>query len=325
LTRKRDVFFLAEALLVLWSAAVAQTGPPIATQGSVFGKPETLETGPDNGFLECAKAVLAPDYRNNDTPEAHTNLLQQTNQPGTAVISGHGDTGQICTGGGMQCRGSQTTYMALDNEGLWKPMAQSLKGKFKQLTLLGCDVAADTSGADFISAVARDTGLTVRAPTAFVWCGNNEIVFETGGQWLEATPDKPANPIHPSLLLAQMKEGASYKLKVNGEFMSIPENEISITDFQSETLGEHREFRSFAAGNSLGLIRLIDFSSPFEVKGSPAAIVTAKFQLVINHGEQKIKKRFVVYNDRIVGDVEAPEVFYHTNHELSQRLMMMRK
>lgn len=324
---RKALLSIAMTLLVWPRPCNAQIafGPIIAQQGTKVGTPITLETGPDDGFIACAEAVLADDYRNSNTTEAITNLSKKTNRNEIAFITGHGLPGLICTGNGMSCTGDVKLNLGLANESSWQSLAQTLRGRFSEITLLGCNVGTDQTGADFVSAVAQITQMPVRAPNSFVWCGNGKILFDQGGNWLTARPGVKLQPVEPNILTVQMKEGSAYKLKVNGAFVDIPESQISVANFQSQTLGGGQEFRSFVAGNSLQLMRQINFDAPFEINAVPAAIVTARFDLIVTRGDSRMTKHFAVLNDRIVGDSDSKGVYYRTSHEFSQRLSLMRR
>src|SRR6266571_1409800 len=216
------------SLLAAGSAGVAAVEPTSAGAGQ-FGTPLTMSTGSDNGFLACAAAVLAPNFRNDNTSQAFDNLAGAQSPSTQAVISGHGNSGLICTGNGDHC-GAAGTIVANWNQAQWQASAAKIVGKFGALRLLGCDVGADQEGADLLYQMATVTKMPVDGPTYLVWCGGGNVWTDPKSKWQRATPtNKPAPIPKPTFATGR---ATTLKFKIDGKMVSVPRKSVRVTRLQ---------------------------------------------------------------------------------------------
>jgi hypothetical protein len=188
--------------------------------GPPWGSPMTMETGSDNGFLQCAASALGPNFRNGNTDQAFQSLSTQPNAANVAVIVGHGNSGLICTGDGDHCGSTATTIIETYTQATWKPSAAKIAGRFYMLRLLGCDTGADQSGADLLFELAKVIERPVIAPTYLVWCGSGKVWLDPKARWQQATPTMKPNPIpKPTFTLAA---SSRYKFKLDDKTTSVP-------------------------------------------------------------------------------------------------------
>jgi len=305
-------------MIVLW---IPLNAYPQATAAGAYGSPMTLETGADNGFLQCVSEVLRPDYRHSATPEAFENLLRQPDSSAIAVIAGHGEPGLICTGTGDSC--NENTDVDSSNENNWKGSARSLQGKFRNLLLLGCNIGAEQKGADLLYMMAQDTQMRVVASTGLIWCdrATSSVYPQSGARWQSAGPASKPSPLpRPVYTIAAAKANAIWSFKVSGEFRSVSPDAITVTAFQFIGTGRRGEFRDLDRTRALSLLRLIDLAHPFVTSAIPGGVITAKFAIEFAVGGRTVEKHFVIYNDEIVNDLDDRQVFYRTDTRLSERL-----
>lgn len=308
------VAFLAVFSIQAEVTAVA-SGPP-------WGSPMTMETGADNGFLPCAAGVLAPDFRNSNTTEAFNNLASKPNAGATAVLTGHGNSGLICTGNGDKC-GAAGTIMGYWNETAWGAPSDKISGSFYIFRLLGCDVGADQVGADFLFLMAKHVQRPVTAPTYLVWCGNGKVWLDPKAKWQTATPTMKPVPIpKPTFAFAASTQ---MKFNVGGRMVTVPASVVHISGFRYSVPTVPGEFRSADDRMNADVKSLVNFSAPFQPGGVPAAIITAEFTLEFTTGEKKISKRFAVYNDEVAQDTTSADTFYEISSRLSERLRLLRR
>src|SRR5438270_4872481 len=267
---------LVLVLLVCLSAGgpvLAAADKPKAASGPPWGKPMTLETGPDNGFLQCAAPVLGPDFRNGNTAQALGNLHGAPNPSATAVLSGHGNSGLICTGNGDHC-GATGTIMGYWNERDWRASVETISGQFYILRLLGCDVGADQEGAEFLFELAKVVQRPVVAPTFIVWCGHGQVWLDPKVQCQQATPTMKPKPIPKPTVTIQRAD--KLKFFISGKQVSIQASKVRATALQISKQQSSSDLLSIDSASAAEIISFIDFSHPFRPGGVPAAIVTAK-------------------------------------------------
>jgi hypothetical protein len=113
------------------------------------------------------------------------------------TIMGHGGPGQISVGDGDKSQipgkmiGVSSVPAKKEDIKHWKPELNRLRGKFckdAKIILHGCNVGADEEGAELLSLIANNLGVTVRAPT------NPPQPFDTNGNWQEAKPGIKPRP-----------------------------------------------------------------------------------------------------------------------------------
>lgn len=313
--------FLASAVLLasaVWTAEsrTGPSGPLQQTPSKHFGRPVSVETGSEQyplhkGFLKCASEQLLPEFTHGLTANLFDNLSKQSPTDGRAVSVGHGAPGIQCTGEGDHCAGSDNTIIMADfNYFFWEPLATKIKGKYQLLTLLACETGQGDSGAEFLYEMAQATQSRVRAPDSIVYCGPSGIYFDSGGNWVEATPQSKPAPHSPEPFV--VKETTTLRFRVEGELRTLKPQDVQFLQFQHRSYRQ-KDFTSLT-GFGPAVLQAVGFGEPFETDGRPAAIVTGSFRLRLNLGAGKSEERlFVLYNDVLVEDLAEQDVFYRVN------------
>jgi hypothetical protein len=282
----------------------------------------TASSGPDNGFLNCCASKYSGALRHANTHQAIDNLagslgllgkVDMTAGKRLPWIGGHGSAGFMTTGSGQNGTQDGSNTIGTWNEGSWGPEFDQLKSRnFPILTLLSCDTGAGDDGADLLLAIANRIGKPVRARTGLTTCGDNGITFQNGSTWQVANPGQRPNPIPEPTLLFDFSVNVM-KLEISGVFEEVPlesVSRISITrpyKFLRQSLSESSV--NLDKKDSQAILRLINFSEPFNPGGMPAAMVTAKIAVFFD-GKEDSPRHFDVYNNRLLHDLDCPKVFY---------------
>jgi hypothetical protein len=316
----RRMLFLMMGLILtfaLWRTE-SQADDPAPTQQTPskdFGRPVSLETGTEQfplrqGFLKCADEQLNPDFQHGHTDKLFDNLSLQSPTDGRAVSVGHGSPGLQCTGEGDHCGGTdKTLYMDMLNTDVWKPLASKIKGKYRLLTLLGCEIGQGNDGADFLYEMAKTIDAHVRAPDSIIFCRPNGIYFDPGGKWVEATPQsKPTPHLYKPF---EVKETAKLQFRIEGAMRTLKPEDVQFLEFQHRTY--HQKDFTTLRGFGPAILQSVGFGKPFETPGRPAAIVTGSFRLRLHWEGKPLERQFVLYNDVLVEDLEEQDVFYRVN------------
>lgn len=295
----------------------------------------TVSSGSDNGYNNCAASKYPGSLRHGSTQQAIDNLVGSLGLIGAVAatggkrlpwISGHGDAGFMTTGAGQD--GTQTSDNTIGtwNEDNWGPQFDRLRDRnYAILTLLTCDTGAGEDGADLLFAMARRTGKPVRARTGLTTCGGDGITFQGGSTWQVANPNQRPNPIPQPTLLLNLSVNVMM-LQVDGVFEEVPFEAISKVNitrpyrFLRQSLSESSV--DLDGKDAQSLLRLIDFSDPFNPGGMPAAMVTARISIFLN-GKEDSPRRFNVYNNRLLHDLDCPNVFYNAAPGFSTALKMV--
>jgi len=294
--------------------------PPAA-----LGSPITLEDGPDSTkFLDCAAPVLRPDFRHHDNQGALENPLTKPAPARSAVIAGHGHPGQICTSNGIDCVLPQQSINA-GNQPTWQGWAGAWPGRFRGLTILACDTGEGPEGVQLLKLIAVSAKMPVRAPTDFIWCGNNQIVMDENAQWQEVTHTSTPDPIRfKTRTYEPMTPQSQMQIGVDGAIEKVPFAAARLDAFSA--LGDRQPvFREQPPASVESLLAKIDFREPLITSYVPDADVTARFELVIEIGQRSLRKRYVVLNDRLINDTEDRRIYYHTSSSFTEQLQALRR
>lgn len=320
---------IAVGLLFECSLSVAQT-PGAKSTNEIFGKPASVETGnetepSDQGFLQCAVDVLSPQYRHDSTSALGQNLSMLTNPQGDVVVVGHGSPGLICTGEGDNCYGLNAVMVAWDNDSFWQSELSGLRGQYRSITMLGCNIAAGGPGNNLLSKIHDVTGLPVRAPDSAVVCSPGGFTFLNGGGWTQVTTEGKV-AVRPSARhkfppARVFKFSDTTIAKSTEEFVSVKPEDVHIITFQHRTHSQH-DFQSLPIPDEQRhkILDLIDFENPFTVTGRLGAIATGKLRLKIGFSGRYEERDFIVYNDELVEDSKNRDVFYYTSSGFSETM-----
>lgn len=310
---------------------VEKDGIVIAGIGALM----TASAGSDNGFNDCCASKYTGALRHSSTRNAIDNLsgslgllgkVDATAGKRLPWIGGHGSAGFMTTGAGQDGNQNGRNTIGTWNEADWGPQFDRLRGRnFPILTLLSCDTGAGDDGADLLLAIANRIGKPVRARTGLTTCGGGGITFEKGSTWQVANPGQRPNPIpEPSLLFDfSVKD---MKLEISGTFEEVPlesVSKVSVTrpyTFLRQSLSDASV--NLDRKDAQAILRLINFSEPFNPGGMPAAMVTAKITIFFD-GKEDSPRQFDVYNNRLLHDLDCPNVFYSATPGFSTALKML--
>jgi hypothetical protein len=317
--RKIALAIGASASVFLFAVLRGEPKPELArpaqqTPSKDFGRPVSIEMGTElfplhQGFLQCSVDELQPEFRHGHTSELFDNLDRLPASGDRAVSVGHGGAGLQCTGLGDHCNADDTIVMGNFNPNFWEPLAGKIKGKYRGMTLLGCEIGQGNEGAEFLYQMAQTIQAPVRAPDSLIFCVSDGIYFDTGGKWVEATPkSKPAPHFAKTY---EVPETETFRFQIDRNVLSFKPTDVESLEFQHRGYRQ-KEFQTIPLAAS-ELLRMVGFSAPFETPGRPAAIVTGTFRLRLKLGAKTVDKNLVLYNDVLVEDLEQQDVFYRVN------------
>lgn len=300
----------------------------------------TISSGPDEGFLNFAVKAFESPRRHNTTTVAVDNLLammpaftsDNEGKP-TATrpmpwIVGHGNEGYFETGSG------QTGEQTMDNSVLtwnmfnWGPQFRRLRDRqYIQLTILTCHTGAGPDGSQLLYDIAQETQKVVRARTGFTYCNSNGVItYEANSTWQVAVPGQgPPTPIaaptphfasaYTEMVLfneAAKTEGPQrFSVESIEDIKYEPGTGISV---------KKRDGFTLSGDAARGLVRLVNFSNPFQPGGVPSAMITGTLTVSLKDINGNKKRKFTIYNDRLLKDNDNPAYFYYAAPGLRQAL-----
>ncbi len=301
---------------------------------SILGQPSTVATGTEEapanvGFLQCVTDYMHAQMKHPNTSTAFTNLTIMATSNDSGVIVGHGAPGLICTGNGDHCADSQD-LLGIGTLSAWQPLASQLKGRLKDITLVGCDIGSGTFGSEFLGAFANATGATIHAPNDTVQCGSDGITILNGGNWIQAAPagspqPRQANPQGgppPSPKTRATEHEKAYRIMAESGFKLVPSTSVQVISFQHRGYYQ-KEFTTLPPERVHGLISFIDFAHPILIKGSLGSIVTGRLTLRMNIGDGQIDRQFVLLNDKLLEDRDHPTIFYKTTEHFAEEMSLL--
>ncbi|MDB5823090.1 MAG: hypothetical protein JWR21_1794 [Herminiimonas sp.] len=167
----------------------------------------TVASGPDNGFYDCAVGALGAPGRHQHNVGAVSNIIVEAQPWLRAGIWGHGSPGVLLTY--AQSMGTADQYFAVGNQSVWRRQVAGLGGKVNMLSLIGCKTGAGMAGASLLQIFANTIGMPVSAPTADVICGSytdgsHKVWIDPSGSWQTFYPGRSMAPIDaPSYIVFQ--------------------------------------------------------------------------------------------------------------------------
>ena len=311
--------------------AVTTAASVTNTIGGPWERPMTMELGANDAALDCVCTSAKPNFRNNNTEESFANLARAAAgnfsiPPDTAVLVGHGTSGNLCTGAGTACADRDNNLIRTDTHNVWEVFAAKLKGTgLKRLRIIGCGVGAGTSGGDLLKYLANATGLTVLAPNSLVNCENGRVELAPGGSWREATPGStvvtgaavPSVTFTPSTYL---------KLRIGSEFKIF---ELKYVKFDSFTMLQTSSAKMPVQGKSVfsnrvqfdteELLKNADLEHP-QTLGEMLGLVTGQVDLIVAVNGVKTRRVFDIYSDQALRDRGAPDIFYRLSSHFMERV-----
>jgi len=277
-----------------------------------IGEHNTCSNGPDDGTLNKDAARFWNCRRHASTAEAVTNLLLPP-AGGNFNIIGHGNTGLFETGMGQTGPFNANELIVLWTQYVWGPQLQRLvPANFALLSLWSCHTGEGADGADLLFAMAQVVGRAVRASNGFLYVNDQNIWFENGSVWVVATPNSRPTPVPaPSphnLEGIRMTDKIFLRLHAGDGEVS---NECVIEgEIVKNTIGRPTQPQKIPKAEAQRLAVMMLASRPFTPPGTPMALITATISLTFDIDNKEQKRKFVVYNDRLVFD-STSGAYYH--------------
>jgi hypothetical protein len=252
---------------------------------------------------------------------ALVNLQVGQSIPGTIV--GHGFAGRINTGCGQDFNVTDDTkFIDTDNQNIWKGVKPGPRN-LKLLTLCGCHTGADQKGVDLLHLIANTFGVTVRAPTGWVYAGvgGRDPHMHPDSRWQQVgpgeqppapipapRPQRPQQPKRPDALAPQM-----LRLVVQGKLKSFPFHQVTHIAFNPPSGGPlpHSPIRpdQWTPAMAHTAASYIQFDTPLSLhNASLLSIITGSVDLQVR-GQKP--RHFLIHNHRMLQDAEVPEIYYN--------------
>lgn len=280
--------------------------PPIVAPFPVK-LPISIETGADNGFLDCVAQKFTGSPTHGNTKTAFDNLAYTPASAGSVVLVGHGTAGLICTGDGSGCAGP-SKVVRQSNVNVWDSLATKLRGRSGRLYLVACNTGAEDDGQTLLRRLAKSTGMEVTAPNAHVWCSDAGITVDPGTVWNTATP---AGVITYSQRRYR-KGKALGRLWSVDRMESIGDEALRFSGLRtvmSDGDGLRSQPRTDEQARQVGT--LIDFGSAFQGPGVPAAVITAVLHVTaVLPGDRRLEWDLNIYSDDLAQDQRNPTTYY---------------
>lgn len=269
--------------------------------------PISIETGADNGFLDCVAQKFTGSPTHANTKQAFGNLAYTPASAGGVVLVGHGTAGLICTGDGSSCAGP-SKVVRQSNNNVWDSIAAKLKGRSGRLYLVACDTGAEDDGQTLLKRLATATGMDVTAPNAHVWCNDAGITLDPGAVWNTATP----TGVVTYRQRRYMKGKGMGRLWSGSRMESIDDGALRFSDLRivtSDADGTGTQSRTDEQARQVGT--RIDFGSAFLGPGVPGAVITATLHVTaVLPGDRRLDWDFNIYSDDLAQDQQNPRMFY---------------
>jgi len=279
----------------------------------------TIDATKPNRALDNARTAFL-QAANHDTLQAAINNLLHclpNNAAKRVMMIGHGHSGLIITGSGEFVNG-QNRSISLGNMFVWQSELPKLKDDIAELIFFSCDTAATPYGPRFLVRVAQKVKKRVHGFTGLLFIDDQgNISCETSGEWLHADPTDPLPPRAPSLRLVKITS-MEINLKDGGRVRTFQVSQISeFRYFDSATRKDAP--RLYLKGEQAQILAsMVNFAELSEESGAPLALVTGVIDLQFE--KEDAPRSFTVYNDRLLQDQSAPEVFYFASPEFSAAL-----
>lgn len=278
---------------------------------------------PDNGALACDRVAYPQHFDNSNNAEAIGNLTRSSANQTTAKIVGHGAAGLLATGGGQT-----PTY---SHDVIWvygdplQTVFAPIVGRFRVIELEGCDVGAEQEGALLVWNIAVIAKCIVMGPTGLVSCGGGVVSIQAGATWQVANPSMAAPPpvIHAPKSFFELEGGRMplvVKLFHKGAAVELAAESVQVTEI--ELLGPKPGRARLDNLASRDFIPLLGLNNPVHTTSSLSALLTARISIefVLPNDRGTLLKKFNVYNDRVLQDVEEPNFLYFPHESLKAAL-----
>ena len=279
----------------------------------------------DNGFLDCARARFPTAGSHDSTASAVTNILNCFSagvaKAGSASVKkwanfvGHGNDGIIVTGTGQDVN-DITKYVSWFNRSTWGPEMRRLNGSAQIIKLWACHPGTAQDGADLLFDLMQETNAICMGPTGFLTCGSNGLELEANSTWQVATPGQPK----PAPIAAPtphfVLDYPNLELSTQGRPHMLPMQSVISVEIISRR-GQRVLLAS--AQDAMDFLRLVDFTAPFELNGSLAAIPSGTLILTFRDDKgAEHRREFLIYNNRLLQDQTDKKVYYRCSESFGR-------
>lgn len=277
-----------------------------------IGERNTISNGPDDGTLNKDVTVFWSPMRHGSSTELANNLANPVGAK-ACNICGHGNVGFFESGAGQQLPYSPGLYVLTWNSDAWGPQFQRLNGLYVQMTIWACETGQGQDGANLLFSLAQHTGCAVRATNGLVWTNGSAIWLESGAVWVTATPSQAPTPVGPPPHLAALEVEGIFSLKTQEGYMNISPGDVSeIRIDRISLLGKQSVNEILTGDTARALAWRLFGSKPFQLPGAPSAMITARatVKFIVPGNEAPEIRTFVIYNDRLVVDVDSGDAYF---------------
>ena len=278
----------------------------------------TLQTGKDDGFIDCAASKLNSERRNGNTQAAFGNLRSCLGGVGPAAIVGHGAAGEICTGDGDKCWTS-SKVIRHNNGAKWFPLARRVKDRVSMLRLAACAPGAGTKGSDLLYKMAQTTNATVSGPTGFLWCSTDpKKGLWIDGVWKTATPqERPMSLAGESG--APSESSADAVAVIDNAARIVRMSDVEVVAIVLNVGGVEHNVTS-RLDLSTDTSAFVGLGKPEVTTSIPAAMMTGRVEVQISlEGRIKSKTYRILANSRLQ-DTDDSTFYYRLDKLLADRL-----
>ena len=278
----------------------------------------TLETGEDNGFIQCIADQLNPAWRNGTTEEAFRNLDRCLAAPGHAAIIGHGASGLICTGDGDKCS-DPWEVIRHNNEASWRPDAARVRDQMSTLTLAACKPGAGSKGSHLLYRMAQVTNASVSGPTGDIWCHPKKGIW-IEGYWKTATPNqRPARRDVAEEPDDLTSNGEDAVVVIDAVPRVVRLNDVEVVAIVLRVDGEeHNIGTRLDLGDNIH--RLIALGTPEITISIPGALITGHLEIRMLLEERSVSKTYRILANSRLQDTEDTTFYYRLDRRLEERL-----
>lgn len=280
--------------------------------------------------LDNARKAFQGASDHETTEMAVDNLLSEQR----VMIVGHGFPGTIITGTGEDSSDGNSR-ISLDNPSIWERDVLPLRGEITELTLCSCETGAGPNGANLLADIANEVNARVSGFTGLIFIDSSGVITcEKGGVWQHADPGftPPPIPAPRHFIGGNMVSKMSLRLKDKGEYRTFAASQVSEITYsvpqklEGSKKGKEPEERrwkpkfSLPGSEAQRLVSTVNFANPEELKSTPLAVPTARLDIEVKINQGARVWRFTVFNNRLLQDQEAREVFYFASPDFIKQV-----
>lgn len=298
-----------------------------------IGDHNTISTGPDEGANTNLRNIFWKSMGHATFAGAVDNWLSRLGKSkktkegnpdrqgaGNLNIGGHGNEGFLTTGAGQHGTQDYTSNVMLFwSAPWWGPHFSKLaKKNFPMIYIYSCHSGAGERGADFLFAIAQQTGHPVAGRTGFLYSNSKPSMwYEAGSTWQVATPQArptPINPPSPHRLEGVKMSGKVTFVEGDKQSPVAPSDILSIeVKLLVGSAASERGPIKISENLAMAFMQSMCASEPMKMPGLPLAMKTAQVTLAYKSKSGNSVKEFTIYNDRLA--VDKAGVAYYTSSD----------